>query len=355
MLALARVVALSVALAPLLAAGAEPTEAVYVLDLSSGSWTRIGPGLAALWSPDGGRLSFSDPRPGPDGFGYALWDGRGVRRLGSTEGVPVYMAWGRAALLVEEWAGGMAGSFQPPRVVVHDLAAGTVRVLGERARSRRGERWALYGGPLAMAPAGDWLAFSMAAGRDSPYHGVVTRRLVVVARADFGGLRVLGPGVPVRFLGERELAVETEVPSGVRLSGIEPATAHRRVLFDVPARRYDLSADGRRLTFECAVGARLGVCTQDSGGPRRWLAEGEEPDLSEDGAFVGFGRRGAATVRGARVWQPAIFVARVADGEVRRYDIPAGTPSPMGLAGGRRWWSLSPDGSKLALTLEEPP
>jgi hypothetical protein len=51
----------------------------------------------------------------------------------------------------------------------------------------------------------------------------------------------------------------------------------------------------------------------------------------------------------------AIFVARVAGGEVRRYEIPAGTPSPMGLAGGRRWSSLSPDGRRLAPTLEEAP
>lgn len=72
-------------------------------------------------------------------------------------------------------------------------------------------------------------------------------------------------------------------------------------------------------------------------------------------AVVALGRRGDATIKGARAWQGAIFVVRVSDGEARRYEIPAGAPSPMGLAGGRRWWSLSPDGRRLALTLEEAP
>lgn len=59
-----------------IAAGLEPPTAIHILDLGTGAWTRVGPGLIAIWSADGRQLAFSEPRRGPEGHGYAWWDGR---------------------------------------------------------------------------------------------------------------------------------------------------------------------------------------------------------------------------------------------------------------------------------------
>lgn len=246
----------------------------------------------------------------------------------------------------------------PPRIVVHDLLSSQRKTLVLTAERRRRERWAVHTAPFAVSPKNDAIALVFQAGRGNWYiHPDVLRSEIVLIRPDGTILRRLGSGAPVRFLSTGELLVEDQSGFPVPLDAVSPESGARRRLFDVPSRFFDVSADARRLVYmDYEKGGGKAVYVWDAGASPRRLAEGEFPALSPDGSLVAFGRRSLGDYHGGgRPWEAAIYVMRVADGSLRRYEIGGPAAAPPEPSDTGAWWSWAPEGRRIALTLEEPP
>lgn len=336
---------------------------VFLLDTASGRLQRIGEGWRPIWSGDGRFLVFNVEIPG--GYdGYAIWDGTSVRAFGTATGSPLLMALG-PSLLVVELLGAVSDSGEmtaashevPPRIVIHDLLSGQRKTAALTGRRRQGEQWAVHTGPFAVSPKNDAIALVFQAGRGNWFiHPRVLRSEIVLIRPDGSILRRLGSGTPVRFLSTGELLVENQSGFPVPLDAVSPESGVRRRPFDVPSRFFDVSADGRRVVYmHYAEGGGVDVYVRDAGAAPRRLADGQFPKLSPDGSLVAVGRRSLADHHGGgRPWEAAIYVVRIADGSLRRYELGGpGTASPEP-SDGAAWWSWAPDGRRLALTLDEP-
>jgi hypothetical protein len=341
------------------ASGLVTLQAVYVLDTGSGRFTRIATGAGSTWSTDGRHLVFDGERPQDGESGYAVWDGATVRWFGPSAGQPVPAALGAALLVAnlfgEYGADGALTKSSGSRVVAHDLRTGVVRPLRLSAHPRSGEDWAEYGAPFAILPDERLVALTFRAGTGHPYHGENVREETALVRPDGGGLAHIGAGWPLRFLPSGELVVVQEDPWPVRLEAVALPPGRRRPLFQVPSRVFELSADGSRLAYpDLGNGVVARITVADLGSTPRALTEGDRPSMSADGAWIAFGRPRREHYASLQSWERALFLVRVADGVVTRHDLPPGTAFPL-RGSPARWWALSPDGRKIALTLEESP
>ncbi len=340
--------------------GLRPQQVIFILDTESGRLQRIGPGWRPVWSPDGRFLAFGSESHDQRNSGHSIWDGADVRRHGRSSSAPVAMTLGSSFLVVEQFGrfddrGDLITGDVPQRLVIHELVSGATRTLNLAAKRRGREQWAQHSGPFAVAPSGEAIALVFQAGRGDPHiHPHILRSEVAVVRPDGSLLRRIQGGAPVRFLATGELAIENQSAFPVPLDAISLDTGARRRLFTVPSRFFDLSADGR-LAYMAYEKEAKAVWVRDPGSSPRRLTDGEFPVLSADGSRVAFGRRGPDKYKGSRTWEAALYVARIADGTVRRYELAGAALAPPEPSDSGGFWAWAPDGRRIALTLEEPP
>ena len=340
--------------------GLRPQQVIFILDTESGRLQRIGPGGRPVWSPDGRFLAFGSESHDQRDSGYSIWDGTDVRRHGRSSSAPVAMTLGSSFLVVAQFGrfddkGDLITGDVPQRLVIHELVSGATRTLNLAAKRRGREQWAQHSGPFAVAPSGEAIAIVFQAGRgDLHIHPRILRSEVAVVRPDGSLLRRIQGGAPLRFLTTGELAIEDQSAFPVPLDAISLDTGGRRRLFTVPSRFFDLSADGR-LAYMAYEKEGKAVWVWDAGGSPRRLTDGEFPALSADGSRVAFGRRGPDRYKGQGTWEAALYVARIADGVVRRYELAGAALAPPEPSESGGFWAWAPDGRRVALTLEEPP
>ena len=270
-------------------------EGIYVIDLASGTTTRLADGRGPAWSPDGTRIAFG--QFSNDG-GFTLWmmnaDGSAVRSLGVGLG-PVWSPDGTR----------IAFSTSP-------IDLGDLWVMNADGSGRKNLAGGLGG---AWSPDGTRIASAT----DVPGGGVP---YLVVARADGSGTTRLGSGQLPAWSPDGARIAFVSWGGQPAIQVVDPATGTVSTVaaLETDAHALAWSADGTRLSFITAGGDLRVVSAW--GGEVTTAATGLSPDavLSPDGDWFAF------TVAVPESTTSDIYLSR-ADGSDRRQLTTSGTAS----------------------------